>query len=59
MVSNFNPYFLGSACLVVVAIIVFLTRQSLWALPFAGGALGLYFLGMSQEVDDGDRDARR
>jgi hypothetical protein len=59
MVSVFNPYFLGSACLVAVALFVFVMRQSLWALPFAGAALGLFFLGMSQEADDGDSDARR
>ncbi|MCB2049685.1 MAG: hypothetical protein KDE32_15900 [Novosphingobium sp.] len=57
--SGLNPYFLGCAAMVAVALFVFVMRQSLWALPFAGAALGLFFLGMSQEADDGDGDARR
>ncbi len=57
--SGFNPYFLGTAFLVIVAGLFLFTRQMLWALPFGGGALVLYFLGMSQVHGDGDDDARR
>lgn len=57
--SGFNPYFLGVAGLLVVGGIFLLTRQWLWALPFGGGALVLYFLGMSRDMDDGDGNARR
>ena len=57
--SGFNPYFLGTAFLVFVAGLFLFTRQWLWALPFGGGALVLYFLGMSQVHESGDDDARR
>jgi hypothetical protein len=59
MVSGFNPYFLGTAFLVIVAVLFLFTRQWLWALPFGGGALVLFFLGMSRDMDDGDGNARR
>ncbi len=56
--SGFSPYFLGAAFLVIVAVLFLLTRQWMWALPFGGGALVLYFLGMSRKLDDGDDGAR-
>ena len=59
MVSGFNPYFLGVAGMLVVGGIFLLTAKWLWALPFGGGALVLYFLGMSRDMDDGDGNARR
>lgn len=59
MVSQFNPYFLGSAFLVIIGAILLFTHKMLWALPFGGGALVLFFLGMSRDMDDGDGNARR
>ncbi|MBM3595060.1 MAG: hypothetical protein FJX31_04530 [Alphaproteobacteria bacterium] len=59
MVSGFNPYFLGTAFLVIVAAIFLFTRQWLRALPFGGSALVLFFLGMSRNIDNGDGNARR
>jgi hypothetical protein len=58
VVSGFSPYFLGAAFLVIVAVLFLFTRQWLWALPFGGGALVLYFLGMGRNMDDGDDSAR-
>ena len=57
--NTFNPYRLGAIALVIIAVLILFTRQMLWSLPFAGGALVLYFLGMSQTFDNGDDDARR
>lgn len=59
MVSNLNPYFIGAAFLVIIGVLLLFTQKMLWALPFGGGALVLYFLGMSRDMDDGDGNARR
>jgi hypothetical protein len=59
MVSGFNPYFLGTAFLAIVAVLFLFTRQWLWGLAFGGGSLVMFFIGMSQDSDDGDGDARR
>jgi hypothetical protein len=58
-VNALNPYRLGAIALAIIAVLFLFTRQMLWALPFGGGALVLYFLGMSQTLDNGDDDARR
>ena len=54
-----NPYRIGAIGLAIIAVLFLFTQQMLWALPFGGGALVLYFLGMSQVQDSGDDDARR
>jgi hypothetical protein len=59
MMSTLNPYFIGAVFMVIVAVLFLFTRQWLWSLPFGGGALVLYFLGMSKETDDGDHNAGR
>jgi hypothetical protein len=59
MVSGLNPYFIGTAFLLIIAALFLFTHKMLWALPFGGGALVLYFLGMSRDMDDGDGNARR
>ena len=57
--NSLNPYRLGAIGLAIIAVLFLFTQQMLWALPFGGGALVLYFLGMSQVRGDGDDDARR
>lgn len=59
MVSGLNPYFIGTAFLLIIGALLLFTNKMLWALPFGGGALVLYFLGMSRDMDDGDGNARR
>jgi hypothetical protein len=59
MVSGFNPYFLGTAFLVIVCVLFLFTGQWLWGLAFGGGALVLFFIGMSQNSDDGGGNAGR
>ena len=40
MVSGLNPYFIGAAFLVIVAVLFLFTHKMLWALPFGGGVEG-------------------
>ena len=59
MVSNFSPYYLGAAFMVVIGVFMAITGRYMWALPFFGGALVLFFLGKGQDMDSsGGGDAR-
>jgi len=53
-----NPYYIGAAFLVFVAVAMIVFAKYLWSLPFFGGALAMYFLGASKDADGGDGDAR-
>ena len=52
---SLNPYFIAAAFFVFVAVFMLVTGRYVWSLPFAGGALALYFMGMSNESEGGDR----
>jgi len=58
-VSNFSPYYLGCAFMVIIAGLTALSGRFLWALPFVGAAFVLYFIGMSQDLDAEDRNDAR
>ena len=45
-----NPYFIACAVFMIVTIAMIVFGRYLWALPFAGSSLALYFLGMSRDA---------
>jgi Na+/pantothenate symporter len=55
---DLNPYFIGAAFMVFVAVAWIVVSEYLWALAFFGGALAMYFLGAGRDSDEDDRDAR-
>lgn len=52
---RFNPYFVGSAFLVIIGVLMLVTARYLWSLPFFGGAIAMYFLAKSDETEGGSR----
>ncbi|MBV1917656.1 MAG: hypothetical protein KUG65_06300 [Sphingomonadaceae bacterium] len=57
--KNFNLYFLASAFMVIIGLIMIISARYLWSLPFFGGALALYFVGKGQAYDEGGGDDAR
>jgi len=42
-------YTLASLAFVIIGIVMLFTGRYLWSMPFFGGALSLYFMGMSND----------